>query len=131
MKYYLLEDETSAKNCRQLLKLAAECAKLNWSKTMGDMPEKVQAASLVIQDYVEEKLMEYCNSKTYAGEISESEESELFVLFKKYPLLKDTLGSGVVIAGKEAGKVAEELRVLKAPDKIIQAISSGKQFVMV
>lgn len=100
-------------------------------KDNGDVPEKVKAASSVIQDYVEEKLMEYCNPKTYAGKISESEKSELFALFKKYPLLKDTLGSGVVIVGKEAGRVAEELRVLKAPDKIIQAIHWGKQFVMV
>lgn len=38
--YYLIEDETSAKNCRQLLKLVAECTKLNWSKTMGMYPKR-------------------------------------------------------------------------------------------
>ncbi len=131
MNLYLIEDEKTAKNYKQLINLGAQCTKLQWSRTITDLPDHVQSALITIQDFVEFQLMDSCNAKTQVGFLNSDEETLLFSLFQKSPLIKETLGYGVVLAGTEADQVICELKKLGGPQKIIEALHSQKHLILI
>ena len=62
--------------------------------------------------------------------MTEEEEEELLTLIRKKYELKLTLGTGVVISGEEADKVAELLEGEKVSQDLLKAIKSGENVVL-
>lgn len=131
MKCYVIDNNEIAKNFKQLLKLNAECAKLQWSKTLTNLPQNVNESLSILQEFTEMKIEEECNQTSFVGELSEDIEDMLFKLFRKSNLLKDTLGVGVILSGNEAVDVLEELKKNNVPNSFLQLIKTDKNFIMI
>lgn len=131
MKCYVIDNNEMARNYKQLLKLNAECAKLQWSKTLTNLPQNVGESLAVLQEFTELKLGEECNQNSFVGEVNEDTEEKLFKLFRKSNLLKETLGVGVVLSGNEASDVVEELKKNGVPSSFLQLIQVDKNFIMI
>lgn len=130
MKLYLIENVDVANQYYQLLKLNSECAKLQWSRSIKNIPTDVTKSLETVQDYVESKLYENCNENTLVSELSSQEEDYMYSLFKKSETLKKRLGSGVVLAGEQANEVTNELSGIEELKKITDALNSGKNLIM-
>lgn len=129
MKIYLVSDDNKARQIRQLLNLNSECAKLHWSKTI-EIPANVLCSLETLESFVEEKIYELCDEKTFASSLDEDEETAIMNLIRKNPELRATLGTGVVIADIESKNVAQLLDGKDAPKALLLAINSGKNIVL-
>lgn len=129
MKLYLIDKQDDAIQLAQLLKLNSECAKLHWSRSIKNIPNEVINSLEVIENYVETKIYDSCNSKNVFGELSDDEEALMFDAFKKTPELRDSLGTGVVLADN-ANKVKELIKGKVIPCIIEKALSTGKSVVL-
>ena len=109
MKIYVINNEIQTKQVSQLLRLNSECAKLQWSTLIEDIPNNVIKSLEILELFIEERIYEVCNENKLVGSLTEEEEEELLTLIRKKYELKLTLGTGVVISGEEAAKVAELL----------------------
>lgn len=128
MKIYTIKDDKEAKDILQLLKLNAECARLHWSRSIDNIPPNVMGALEVIEGYVESKVIELCGSPK--SELTEDEENEMFQLMKQNALIKDSLGTGVVLRGSQAIEVAKIIKAIKELGKIRDAIESGENVIL-
>lgn len=131
MKLYLVNNADSAMACAQLIKLGAECAKLQWSRTIPDVPKDVAKALATIQEYVETKTTALCGgSNTFFAELDEKTESHLLSLFKKSDVLKRIVGNSVIMAGNQAEAVLREIKGDKELKALTDALSSGMSVVL-
>ena len=129
MVIYLLESADAAKMCRQLLQLSDGCSLLQWSKNVKNIPTDVLNSLEIIQDFVNEKVYEYCGQNRHA-ELSSQGVDYIDSLSQKSDYLKKTLGSGVVLAGEESDKVLAELTESDEIKSVIEALNSGKNLVI-
>ena len=130
MKVYIVDDTEIAMQLCQLLKLNAECAKLHWSRTIKDIPSEVRSSLETIESYIEAKVYENCSESNMVGVLSNDEEAELMMIIRKNTALRSTLGTGVIMAGKQAEDIKNMISGLKVPAVIADAISTGKNVVL-
>lgn len=130
MKIYVINNEIQTKQVSQLLRLNSECAKLQWSTLIEDIPNNVIKSLEILELFIEERIYEVCNENKLVGSLTEEEEEELLTLIRKKYELKLTLGTGVVISGEEAAKVAELLEGEKVSQDLLKAIKSGENVVL-
>ena len=130
MKIYVINNEIQTKQVSQLLRLNSECAKLQWSTLIEDIPNNVIKSLEILETFIEERIYEVCNENKLVGSLTEEEEEELLTLIRKKYELKLTLGTGVVISGEEADKVAELLEGEKVSQDLLNAIKSGENVVL-
>lgn len=130
MKIYLIEKDDVAKQLSQLLKLNAECARLHWSRSIKDVPNEVLSSLDTIESFVEQKIYDFCNDANCVGSLSEAEEEEIMALLKKKPELRETIGTGVILAGKEAKAVSVALSKESVSQKLIIAVASGRNVIL-
>lgn len=130
MKIYVINNEIQTKQVSQLLRLNSECAKLQWSTLIEDIPNNVIKSLEILETFIEERIYEVCNENKLVGSLTEEEEEELLTLIRKKYELKLTLGTGVVISGEEADKVAELLEGEKVSQDLLKAIKSGENVVL-
>lgn len=130
MKIYVINNEIQTKQVSQLLRLNTECAKLQWSTLIEDIPNNVIKSLEILELFIEERIYEVCNENKLVGSLTEEEEEELLTLIRKKYELKLTLGTGVVISGEEADKVAELLEGEKVSQDLLKAIKSGENVVL-
>ena len=131
MKLYLVDDKSTVQQCGQLLKLSAECYKLQWSRTIKDVPIEVKESLEKIEQFVEARIAENCNKATEFGVLTDEEEVALMDLIKKDEFLRSTIGSGVVYSGEQSEKVKERLNSLNENSKVIKALETEKNLIMV
>ena len=129
MKIYLIEDESMAVQLTQLLRLNSECVKLQWSRTIKNVPADVSKALETIEAFVEARVLNSC-SNALLGELSEVEEDSLMSAIKKNTELRNSIGSGVVLAGKQADEVARMIRGMNIPKLVVDAVESGKNVIL-
>ena len=130
MKIYVINNEIQTKQVSQLLRLNSECAKLQWSTLIEDIPNNVIKSLEILELFIEERIYEVCNENKLVGSLTEEEEEELLTLIRKKYERKLTLGTGVVISGEEAAKVAELLEGEKVSQDLLKAIKSGENVVL-
>lgn len=130
MKLYLVDDSDSALACVQLIRLGAECAKLQWSRTIPDVPEDVTKALTTIQEYAESKTIALCGNNSFFAELNEETEDHLLSLLKKSDVLKRIVGSSVIMAGNQSKVVLKEIKGDKKLEILTDAISSGKSVIL-
>ena len=130
MKIYVINNEIQTKQVSQLLRLNSECAKLQWSTLIEDIPNNVIKSLEILELFIEERIYESCNENKLVCSLTEEEEEELLILIRKKYELKLTLGTGVVISGEEADKVAELLEGEKVSQDLLKAIKSGENVVL-
>lgn len=130
MKLYLVDDSDSALACAQLIRLGAECAKLQWSRKIPDIPEDVTKALATIQEYAESKTIALCGNNSFFAELDEETEDHLLSLFKKSDVLKRIVGSSVIMAGNQSKVVLKEIKGDKKLEILTDAISSGKSVIL-
>ena len=130
MKIYVINNEIQTKQVSQLLRLNSECAKLQWSTLIADIPNNVIKSLEILELFIEERIYEVCSENKLVGSLTEEEEEELLTLIRKKYELKLTLGTGVVISGEEADKVAELLEGEKVSQDLLKAIKSGENVVL-
>lgn len=130
MKLYLVDDTDSALACAQLIRLEAECAKLQWSRTIPDVPEDVTKALTTIQEYAESKTIALCGNNSFFAELNEETEDHLLSLLKKSDVLKRIVGSSVIMAGNQSKVVLKEIKGDKKLEILTDAISSGKSVIL-
>ena len=130
MKIYVINNEIQTKQVSQLLRLNSECAKLQWSTLIEDIPNNVIKSLEILELFIEERIYEVCNENKLVGSLTEEEEEELLTLIRKKYELKLSLGTGVVISGEEADKVAELLEGEKVSQDLLKAIKSGENVVL-
>lgn len=128
MKIYTIKDDKSATDILLLLKLNTECARLHWSRSIKDVPSNVMSALETIEGYVEQKVMSICGAER--SELTEDEESAFLSVIKNNRVLKETIGTGVVLKGKQATEVKEIIKTEKGLKKIEDAIESGENVVI-
>ena len=128
MKIYTIKDDKSATDILLLLKLNTECARLHWSRSIKDVPSNVMSALETIEGYVEQKVMSICGAER--SELTEDEESAFLSVIKNNRVLKETIGTGVVLKGKQATEVKEIIKTEKGLIKIEDAIESGENVVI-
>ena len=56
MRIFVIKNVQAAKDCRQLLGLKSECAKLQWSRTINSIPQSVMNSLESVENYVDEKV---------------------------------------------------------------------------
>lgn len=129
MKIYLIEDESTAVQLAQLLKLNSECVKLQWSRTIKNIPADVSKALETIEAFVEARVLSSC-SNALLGKLSEVEEDLLMSAIKKNTELRNSIGLGVVLAGKQADEVTRMISGMNIPKIVVDAIESGKNVIL-
>lgn len=129
MNVYLIRENHTAIQVRNLLRLNAECARLHWSKTI-EVPEDIVSAAETLEAFVEEKVYKVCTEKTLVSALSEEAEAGIMRLIRKHPELKETIGTGVVMAGAEAENAANILAGTSAPEALVDALHSGMNVVL-
>ena len=130
MKVYFVDDVDAALLCRQLIQLGADCAKLQWSKQVTDIPETVYNALSTVQSFAEEKLHELCPEENLAVELTEDEENAVVSVGKSSEQLRKTVGSGVVLAGIEATELQQELLQFAGAECILELLDCGKSLTI-
>ena len=128
MKIYIVEDKDLARKMLQLYKLNAECAKLQWSTTITNIPQDVRSAVYTIENFVEEEVRRDC--KCCLGELTEQEEESLMHAIKNDVELKKILGEGVIFAGSQLENIKEIVTRVELPEKLIEAINSEKNVII-
>lgn len=130
MKIYFIDAENDAIGARQLLRLSADCASVRWSKFLENKPSNLIESLDVIETYVEEKLKEVCYSKDDPYILSEKDDKELFTSYKKSEVLKNTVGSGVILVS-EFDIIREEIRQYPQLNFLIDAFCCKKNLLII
>lgn len=128
MNIYTVSDDKKARDIMQLLRLNAECARLHWSRTITDVPNDVISSLNTIEQYIETKVIELCDSKV--NSLGDEEERQMLDMIKKDPFIKDTLGVGVVMRGNQANELIKKIKGKNQLSKIQAALESGKHVVI-
>lgn len=128
MNIYTIEDNKVAASLCQLLKLNAECAKLHWSRVITDVPDDVRKALEIVEGYVENEVNKSCKDKMF--ELTDIEEEDMLLFIRQNPLLRSTLGNGVVMSGEQADEVLRIIGNDTKFNKIRLAIKGGKNIVL-
>lgn len=128
MKIYIVEDKNLARKMLQLIKLNAECAKLQWSTTITNIPQDVSNALYTIEDFVEKEVEKDC--QCCLGRLTEEEEDSLMRAIRNEAELKNILGSGVILEGSQIEYVKKIINRVTLPQKVTEAINSGKNVVI-
>ncbi|MGN8807566.1 MULTISPECIES: hypothetical protein [unclassified Blautia] len=121
MKVYSIKDESVAKQLAQLISLNAECVKLQWSRTITDVPNNVMSALETIEGYVENVIENKCGG-SLVGELSQTDEDNMISIIKKNPELRSTIGLGVVYAGAQTKQVNDIAKKVEMPKIICDAL---------
>lgn len=125
MKIYLLKNESVAIQQKLLYNLKSQCTKIEWSKHIKNLPNDVSQSIKILKSFSESFFSENCNDNNTFDELNEQEIELMFSLFRKSTLLKEILGSGVVLSGEEASIVIDELTKINALNKIVIALQTG------
>ena len=128
MKFYQISDSIAAKNIRHLLILNSECISLKWSRYFKDITEPMGDALDTITDYIERKIPDICGA--CVCELTDDEEQAVLQLIKANAILKDSLGSGVVLAGTEADLVCKYIQDMPIFSKMQHILESGNSLVL-
>lgn len=131
MKLYAMDRADAAQACRLLIRLNNDCASLQWSCNIQDIPDDVQGGIEAVQNYVEGKLKEFCSQGKLIRELTEKEESLWHQWSKRTDTLRRSLGSGVVLTGKEAQAVQEALGTVPEASFILEALSERQNLVLI
>lgn len=105
MRIFVIKNVQAAKDCRQLLGLKSECAKLQWSRTINNIPQSVMNSLESVENYVDEKVEELCRKTIVEYEIDLNEEEILLAAIKTKGLTLN-LGSGVVLEDEVENVIA-------------------------
>ena len=130
MKVYLIKEYDVAKQFRQLFRLSADCGALRWNRVFVNKPIKVCEAIEVIEEYIQNCIDQYCTQEALFGEISEEETEKLYPLFRKSPVLKSTLGSGVVLIDEKLS-VTSALEEYSIPPILFDALRTAGNILLV
>lgn len=130
MTIYLIDDVVVAKECAKMLRLNTDCAALYWSKTAGDIPNDVKSALTVLQNYSDEWLSFVCNKQSKYCELSEQEESAVLESIKVPGILREVLGTGVILSGEPANRVISALEKQSGTEKLVNALKTGKSVII-
>lgn len=131
MKLYALKSTDAAQVCRQLIRLSNDCASLQWSRTIRDLPDGVQEALETVQGFAQARLEAFCAEGDLVRELSNSEEALWHQCSKSSETLRRLLGSSVVLAGDEAQTVREALAGFPEARFIADAIDSNQSLVLI
>lgn len=127
MNIYLVDDRHMAESIAQLLRLNAECARLQWSKTITDIPKRVTESLETIMEYVEKAVRSNCTE--FFSELTDEEEDMITSIIKRYPNLRKTLGTGVVLKGEQQMELQALIKSEGILDKINDALAKGKHII--
>ena len=128
MKIYTVKNDIYVTDIQLLLKLNANCARLHWSRTIKDIPSNVMNALETIEGYVESKIVDLCGKEKCI--LTDEEESVMLGLIRKNDKLKDTLGIGIVMKGKQAKEVSSIIKNTKGLEKLYEALETGVNIVI-
>lgn len=115
MKIYSISNEENAIQIKQLIRLSAECTRLQWSRNIKKIPRDVMQALERVEGFASERIDELCQGASYSYELSSKDEDDLMRLLKETPEIRDIIGSGVIMKGDESEYV---LRYLKKKEKV-------------
>lgn len=127
MNIYIIKDESQAQDILQLLKLNSECAKLHWSRRISVSSDVINALSTV-EMFVETKIKDICGNPI--NTLSEAEEDAMLDLIRKHPNLRETLGVGVIMRGKQSKNLLSVIKSGDGFDKLIDACNSDSNIVV-
>lgn len=130
MKLYVLDSASAAQTCRLLIRLNNDCASIQWSNTIQNIPNDVQDGLETVQNYAESKLRDICAQGRLLQELTKEEESTWHTWSRSADSLRWSMGSGVVLAGKEAQVVRETLGNIPEASFIIEALRGGENLVL-
>ena len=131
MKLYVLDRTDAAQTCRLLIRLGNDCASLQWSHTIRDIPEDTLEGLETVQSYAERMLEHFCAQGKLFRELTEEEESLWHQWSKNAEALRQIMGSSVVLAGKESQIVREALRNVKEAAFLLEALDGEQNLVLI
>lgn len=124
MKIYNISNENSASQIKQLIRLNSECIRLQWSKTIKDVPDDVLDSLENIEDFIKERVEMLCKDSSFQYELSMQEEKNLTRIIKDNPDLRDSIGTGVIVNGIQSETVLKELQQKNnCPKAILESLS--------
>lgn len=126
MKIYNIPNEQNAAQIKQLICLYTECIKLQWSKTIKDIPNDVLDSMDNIEDFINERIDKLCRNATFQYDLSAQEERDLAEILKKRPILRENIGNGVIMNGTQSEIAIKELQHENScPKGLIDSLSRG------
>lgn len=131
MKLYALDSADTARACRLLIRLSNDCASLQWSDTIRDVPDDVLDGIETVQGYAENRLSDFCAQGKFLRELTEDEESLWHQWSKSSESLRRSMGSGVVLAGEETQAVQEVLGHISKAAFLLESLSRGQNLVLI
>ncbi len=130
MRLFSVDREDDAAQVRQLLALNSECVTLHWSKKITNVPLSVLNALGTVENFVEEKVGSYCTAGSEIIELNDDEETSLFKMIRTHMGLKRTIGTGVILRGKEVDEVKSIIAGAPELVKINNFLNSNKNYVL-
>jgi hypothetical protein len=127
MNVYVVKNDKNAKDILQLLKLYYECARVHTSKSIT-IPRSITGNLGNTEQWIEAEVEKMAGSPR--DELTEEQENALINVIKKNKNLKDSLGTGVILRGKDAQDVSRVIRNISALEKVQSAISTGNNVVI-
>lgn len=131
MKLYALDSVETAQACRLLIRLNNDCASLQWSDTIRGIPSDVLDGMETVQGYAETKLNDFCAQGKLLRELTDEEETLWHSWSKISETLRRSMGSGVILAGKESRMAQEALENFPEASFIIEALREGENLVLI
>jgi len=128
MKVYTTNDDKIAMDILMLIRLNSDCARVHWSQSIKNIPSNVKNALVTIEEYVEQKIPDLCGKERSV--LSEEEETIFLSALKNNNTLKETLGTGVILKGKQAVEVKAIIKSERTLNKIKEAIESGEHVIV-
>lgn len=110
--------------------LSNDCASLQWSQVIQDVPDDVSEALETIQCYTESRLGAFCAEGRLVRTLSEDEEALWHQCTKRSEIVRQILGSCVILAGKESQMVQEALAEAPEAHFITEELSGGQNLVL-
>lgn len=110
--------------------LSNDCASLQWSQVIQDVPDDVSEALETIQCYTESRLGAFCAEGRLVRTLSEDEETLWHQCTKRSGIVRQILGSCVILAGKESQMVQEALAEAPEAHFITEELSGGQNLVL-
>ncbi len=128
MRAYQLKNEIKAKKLRHLLLLNAECIRLKWSRDFKDIPDTVSDSLDSIISYISTTVPKECEPVVVS--LSDDEEEAVINVIKVNPIIRESLGSGVVLQGEEAVTVLKIIKNEVLLSKLVFILESGKNLIL-
>lgn len=130
MKLYSLASSEAAQACRQLIRLSNDCASLQWSQTIRDIPDDILDALDMVKDFTESRLEAFCTEGKLVRALDEGEDALWHQCARSSETMRQILGSCVILSGKEAQEVRESLKGTKKLYFITEELRPGQSLVL-